>query len=60
MAPLMSSSAGDLLQFGLFKYGETQIIYEQVRKHGVKSKFSRQFHFGKMPKDDQGQFVPTP
>jgi len=57
LAPLLSSSAGDLLEHGQFQYGESQRIYEAVRKNGVKSKFALRLHLGEMPKDERGKFT---
>jgi hypothetical protein len=56
---LLCSSAGELALFGLFKYGESKAIFEQVQKNGVKSKFSRQALCGSMPKDKHGKFIVT-
>ncbi len=56
---LLTSSAGELDQHGLFKYGESITIFRQVQKNGVKSKFSRQAMCGDMPKNKQGRFIVT-
>ncbi len=55
---LLKSSAGELEEHGL-QYGESQEVYKKVKKHGKKSKFSRQIFCGLMPKDKQGRFIVT-